>query len=110
MNLGVIGFGHRSCVMIEAMKKVDSSLKIKAVTDIRDLKPDLQKYKYSDEEIEEINFYSDVDNMLKNEKLDGILIGTRCSLHTEMALKVFPTGIPVFLEKPVSNNMEPHQR
>ena len=110
MNLGVIGFGLRSYVMIEAMKKVDDSLKIKAITDIRDLKPDLKKYKYSDEEIKEINFYSDVDDMLKNEKLDGILIGTRCSLHTAMALKVFPTGMPVFLEKPVATNMEDLQK
>ena len=110
MNLGVIGFGLRSYVMIEAMKKIDDSLKIKAITDIRDLKPDLKKYKYSDEEIEKINFYSDVDDMLKSEKLDGILIGTRCSLHTAMALKVFPTGIPVFLEKPVATNIEDLQK
>jgi predicted dehydrogenase len=87
MNLGVIGFGFRAYVVIEAMKKVDDNLKIKAVTDIRDLKADLQKYKYSGEEIEEMNFYSDVDDMIQNEKLDGILIGIKCSLHTTMALK-----------------------
>lgn len=42
------------------------------------------------------------EEMLERERLDGILIGTRCSLHTEMALKVTPTGIPLFLEKPVA--------
>jgi len=35
-----------------------------------------------------------------------VLIGTRCSLHTEMALKVIPSGIPLYLEKPVATSLE----
>ena len=34
--------------------------------------------------------------------LDGIMIGTRCLLHTEMACKVATHNIPLFLEKPVA--------
>jgi len=31
-----------------------------------------------------------------------VLIGTRCDLHAPLAVKVAPTGLPVFLEKPVA--------
>ncbi|MDO8685584.1 MAG: Gfo/Idh/MocA family oxidoreductase, partial [Clostridiales bacterium] len=48
----------------------------------------------------------DADQMLDSEELDGVMIGTRCSLHTKMALKVLKRNIPLFLEKPVSTNMD----
>ena len=34
------------------------------------------------------------------------LIGTRCSLHTPMAVKVAARGLPLFLEKPVATSEE----
>lgn len=34
------------------------------------------------------------------------MIGTRCVLHTEMAIKVTKYNIPLFLEKPVAINFE----
>ncbi|MBP1990820.1 Gfo/Idh/MocA family protein [Paenibacillus eucommiae] len=51
-------------------------------------------------------FFDTPEAMIAAGKLDGILIGTRCSLHTEMALKVLPTGIPLYLEKPVATSYE----
>ena len=44
--------------------------------------------------------------MLASERLDGICIGTRCSLHTPMALLAGQYGVPIFLEKPVSTSWE----
>ncbi len=37
--------------------------------------------------------------------LDGVIIGTRCSLHAAMAVKVMQRGIAVFLEKPVATSL-----
>ena len=54
----------------------------------------------------QVRFYQDPDQMLNNEGLDGVLIGTRCSLHTQLALKVLAKELPLFLEKPVATNME----
>lgn len=48
--------------------------------------------------------------MLDQEKLDGVFIGTRDSLHTEMAIKVIERGLPLFLEKAISTNMEDLKR
>ncbi|MCB0142557.1 MAG: Gfo/Idh/MocA family oxidoreductase, partial [Caldilineaceae bacterium] len=54
--------------------------------------------------LQDAAFYESADELLANEsgRLDGIMIGTRCRLHTEMACKVAPTGLPLFLEKPVA--------
>jgi len=40
------------------------------------------------------------------DQLDGVMIGTRCYLHTEMASKVAPANLPLFLEKPVAITFE----
>ncbi len=50
-------------------------------------------------------FYTDADQMLDKEKLDGVMIGTRCSLHAKMAIKVLNRNISLFLEKPIATNM-----
>lgn len=59
---------------------------------------------------EDMRLYADADEMLGKEELDAVLVGTRCSLHTELAIKVIEKGIPLFLEKPVSTNMEDLKR
>jgi predicted dehydrogenase len=59
----------------------------------------------SGRDVTNITFYDSADEMLGSERLDGVVIGTRCSQHTSMALKVIKRGLAVFLEKPVSTNM-----
>jgi len=49
-------------------------------------------------------FYESADAMLAREELDGVMVGTRCNLHTEMALKVAARRLPLFLEKPVATS------
>jgi predicted dehydrogenase len=103
VNLGVIGYGNRIKHVIKSIQKEDPACIVKAVADIR--KDSMQA-----EKDEGISLYETPEAMLASEQLDGILIGTRCSLHTEMALKVLPTGIPLFLEKPVATTMEDARR
>jgi predicted dehydrogenase len=50
--------------------------------------------------------YSDADEMLDSEELDGALVGTRCSLHSPMACKVAQRNLPLFLEKPVATSID----
>ncbi len=98
MNIGVIGLGLRASHVFNAIQKVDSSCKITAIADQGKMRESSHNT--------DIAFYANADELLQKEKLDGILIGTRCNLHTELALKVLPTGIPLYLEKPVSTNMK----
>ena len=38
--------------------------------------------------------------------MDGIIIGTYCTYHTEMACKLEKLGIPIYMEKPVAVSLE----
>jgi predicted dehydrogenase len=53
-----------------------------------------------------ITFYDTADEMLDRELLDGVVVGTRCSLHASMGVKVLRRGIALFLEKPIATKIE----
>jgi len=106
-KLGVIGLGTRMHRVIgNTLYQTDADAKVVAITDINNEKIkeaiDFRPEMYT----EDVRIYTDVDKMLSEEELDGVFIGTRCNLHTEFAVKVIEKGIPIFLEKPVSINME----
>lgn len=103
VNLGVIGYGSRIRLFIEEIQNQEINCNVVAIVDIRN--DELQSENRS-KGLTNIEYFSTPEEMLGAAKLDGILIGTHCSLHTKMALKVLPTGIPLFLEKPVSTTME----
>ncbi|MEG0722181.1 MAG: Gfo/Idh/MocA family oxidoreductase [Lachnospiraceae bacterium] len=105
MNIGVIGYGLRLQGMASLVLKRHPEVNLTAIVDVdwekveeRLLAEGLDKNK--------IRYYSSAVEMLANEDLDGVMIGTRCNLHTQYAIEVMKTGIPIFLEKPVSTNME----
>lgn len=99
MRIGVIGLGMRASHVMKEIQNVDPSCKIAALVDPKHQQASgIDSIAYP--------FYNTPEEMLQQEQLDGILIGTRCSLHTEKALKVLPSGIPLYMEKPVSTNME----
>ncbi|WP_409345854.1 Gfo/Idh/MocA family protein [Paenibacillus sp. MBLB4367] len=98
MKLGIIGYGGRIHNVAEEIMKVDPQCRISAICDIRneEIRQTFEREGRSD-----VAFYESPEE-LASSKPDGILIGTRCSSHTEVALKVFPSGIPVYMEKPVA--------
>ncbi|MFC5405491.1 Gfo/Idh/MocA family protein [Cohnella soli] len=102
MRIGVIGYGKRVRLMLSQMEAVDPECRVAAIAD-----PDAERIRAEiGTDADGIRFFRSADEMLAGIQLDGVAIGTRCSLHTEMALKVFATGLPLFLEKPVSTTME----
>ncbi len=106
MKIGIIGFGNRIKGMFNALERQEmGGITLAAITDIRnaEIKKSLEE---EGRNPLEISYYDDPDKMMDNEELDGIMIGTRCSLHTKMAIKVLERNIPLFLEKPVSTNIE----
>lgn len=109
MKIGIIGFGLRINVLLKILKELDTGLEITAVTDIRnqEIKNALMAEGTA---AGNISFFENTEDMLAHSQLDGIFIGTRCSLHTEMALKVIPSGIPLFLEKPIATSLPDYER
>ena len=105
-KLGVIGYGGRIRDMLKEFLRT-GEMTVTAVTDV----DAAYARKNADENgVGEYAFYTDAKEMLEKETLDGVLIGTRCSLHTEYACLVASFGIPMFLEKPVATTREDEAR
>lgn len=100
MRLGVIGYGRRIQNILAEIGKIDPRCRVVAINDIRNGEIKQQM----GDRAEDIAFFDSPEAMAEEAELDGILIGTRCSRHAEMALRVLPKGIPLFLEKPVATN------
>lgn len=107
MNLGVIGFGHRIGGIVRHVVRLAPACRVTAYADPN---PRPGGWDTSGLDPAGMRRFDTAQAMLDAGKLDGVLIGTRCDLHTEMALQVLPRGIPLFLEKPVSTNMADLQR
>lgn len=98
-KIGFIGYGLRSETMMRAFRGIAAPIEVAAIADPawQTIQPKLQQ----DPLFSHTRFYADAEEMLAQEKLDGIFIGTRCNLHSELAAPVIRQGIPVFLEKPI---------
>ena len=101
LNVGVIGYGGRIRGVIHQMRNYDVPFAISAIAD-----PRCEELRAAHEELAETALYQDADEMLDGETLDGVMVGTRCSLHTPMAVKVAARNLPLFLEKPVATSLE----
>ena len=111
LNIGIIGFGLRVGNVFEGLMKNSQGVKINltAVCDPKSQEDLQEDFKRRGVEFENTRFYTDAEEMMDKEKLDGIMIGTRCNLHTQYAIKVLERKIPLFLEKPVSINYEQYE-
>ena len=99
LRLGIIGYGRRISNMAKGLDIFDIPYRVTAVADPR--RDRIQAG--NDPFLADARFYNSADELLAGaDELDGIMIGTRCNLHTEMAIKVAPTQLPLFLEKPVA--------
>ncbi len=98
-KIGIIGCGSRMSSLVFQLIKLDG-MEIAAVADP---KVDEMREKFAAHGLSP-RLYPDAESMLAAETLDGIMIGTRCSLHTPMALLAAKANVPIFLEKPVSTS------
>jgi len=103
MKLGVIGYGARISWIVELIRKQAPDSSVAAIVDVR---KEAVKRGIRGQHAEKAVVYETPEQMLESVDLDGVLIGTHCTLHTPMALKVLPRGIPLFLEKPVAITMD----
>jgi len=99
LRIGIIGYGRRVAHMARALAMWDIPYRVTAIADPRAAAIQAE----NDDFLSDTAFYETADELLAHaDQLDGVMIGTRCLLHTAMACKVAPTGLPLFLEKPVA--------
>ena len=104
IRLGVIGYGGRAQGVLGLMSNLGQGIEVVAITDVRNEEIKKQM-RARGGDLSKVAFYTDPDEMLDKETLDGALIGTRCSLHSRMAIKVLARNLPLYLEKPIATNM-----
>lgn len=100
LKVGLVGVGGISGAHIPAWLGMEDA-KLVAICDIR---PEMM------EKHENINKYTDFDDMLANEELDIVDICLPTYLHADFAIKAMEKGIHVLCEKPISLNVEDVKR
>ena len=106
LKLGIIGYGFRTATMLKEILRT-GKVTVSAVCDVN--YNTVEKYA-KENGVEGFTYYTDANEMLQKEALDGVFVGTRCSLHTDFARLVASYGIPLFLEKPVATNRKDADR
>jgi predicted dehydrogenase len=104
LRLGVVGFGGRiSGVINHILRQLEPEARVVGIVD-----PDEPgaRGKLADCDKGDVRFYPALDDMVRAGKLDALLIGTRCNLHTPYAIEAARYDLPLYLEKPVAINME----
>jgi predicted dehydrogenase len=102
IRLGVIGCGRRIRHMLETIDRFNAGTRVVAIVDPEAAALQAQHPAL----LAEATAYADAATMLDCAALDGVLIGTRCSLHTPYAVQVLARNLPLFLEKPVAISWE----
>lgn len=103
MKFAVIGHGRRSKGVLNHFRKAYPEIK---VTAILDKNQELALSNLPEEERPGATFYNTVEELILKGKPDALLIGTQCDSHTRYAIEAAKFDIPLYLEKPVSINME----
>ncbi len=104
MRLGVIGHGQRVSGLInDCFRAIAPDLSVVAIVD-----PDEKgaHARLPEADRAAARFYADLDDMVRREHLDALVIGTRCNLHTPYAIQAAHYDLPLFLEKPVATSMQ----
>jgi predicted dehydrogenase len=87
--------------MVDIMLSLNAGAEITAIADIQ---VERTADKLKDKGLT-ASLYANADEMLDKEGLDAVMVGTRCSLHSEMAVKVLNRNLDLFLEKPIATTM-----
>lgn len=101
LKIGIAGYGKRMQSLIKLLTEMEDCRVVAVADPQQPEETALQKIQNP-----QVRWYGELEEMLKKEPLDGLFIGTRCSLHTPMALTAARYNLPLFLEKPVCINQE----
>ncbi len=109
-NVAIVGFGFMGMTHAAAIAKM-KGVKIAAIVD-KDVEGISEKIhsksgNFSIEDIdpqilEKANKYDDLDECLRNEKLDAVHVCVHTNLHYQIAKKLLAAGLHVLLEKPMT--------
>ena len=105
-KFGIIGFGGRMQSLVMNEFECFPELQIVAIADADTEGAKERANNTKNLNAKAVTFYEKGEDMLDNEQLDGVFVGTRCNLHKNYAVEVLKRKLPLFLEKPVVISLE----
>ena len=96
-NILIIGLGSIGTRHFKTIKKLRPNIKINLLRRKESNANSLEK--------EANKIFYDIDDALK-EDLDGVIIASPSPMHINQAMKFLNLNIPLFIEKPISNNLD----
>ena len=102
IKIGIIGYGRRISQFVACLREIQHDIQIVGIVD-----PDEREVisRLSENDQNNVKFFRNLDELLKN-KMDALLIGTRCNWHAHYAIQAAKYDIPLFLEKPIATSLE----
>ena len=86
LKFAVIGYGNRISGIVKKLVNSGEAT-LSAVMDVPEAL-DACRAKAEELGCTDVTYYTNAEELLQKETLDGVLIGTRCSLHTHYATMV----------------------
>jgi len=116
IRVGIVGFGFMGRTHFRCWKALED-VEIVAVCETNSQITEGLKKKAGNIEntkdaidLRDVKLYTNIDEMLKNEKLDVVSISLPTYLHAEYSIKALSKGIHVLCEKPMALNVEDCER
>ena len=103
IRVAVIGLGERSAWILQLLAEAEPAVRVEAIVDPAGAEAEHRLATARVPVADPVASYADVDAFLEGSpEVDALLLGTRCLLHTPIAVKIAPLNLPLFLEKPVA--------
>ncbi|HEY9187453.1 MAG TPA: Gfo/Idh/MocA family oxidoreductase [Ignavibacteria bacterium] len=99
IKIGIIGLGSISQVMHLPILSKFPDVEIVGICD-----KDKSKTKILAEKFKIHNYYTDYNELLKNEDIKGVIIATPTDTHPEISIAALENNKDVFVEKPIARN------
>jgi len=104
IRLGIVGFGARSNGNRTRFQDIAPEVELVGVVDPNEAR--VRELRLRPEEQDRVTFYASLGEMVRQAKLDCLMIGSLDYLHAEQAIEAAKYDLPLFLEKPVAVSME----
>ena len=101
LNIAIIGIGNRGKNCFGELLKARTDCRISALCDVNRRRAEILAASLDSNPA----IYTDVDEMFKSEKLDGVVITTPDAIHEECAVKALKNNVNVIIDKPLATTV-----
>ena len=107
LKIGIAGCGLQAATIASYLDAFGDEYEVVSVMDINE---NAARQRLAEKKVklaDSCQFFNDIDSFIKDTVLlDGIIIGTYCTYHTDIACKLEVLKVPIYMEKPVAVSLE----